>query len=429
MAINSFIAALVVALLCPAMAQQAAKASSRQQPAAGATNESLANAEVLLQKHQFEEAAVKLRAIISRSGDNPQAWFDLGFAESHLGDTAQAISAYRKATELRPKWFEANLNLGLALAGSGNATDAAAVLKTAVTLHPTVGGNAVLSRAWSALAQVLEESQPQEALADYQKAADLDPTVSENFQAMGSLLQRGGDLSGAEQQYHRAALMGNSNAVEQLIGLYVRQKRLPDAESWLRKYLETNPQNKPARLQLGKTLAAEGKTQEAIAALEVGGGTSDPATMRELSVLYLDNKQYDKAAALLQRLAQKNPSDADLHYSYGDALLHQHNYAEAERELAHALQINPGLMDAYSDLAFAAGQNKHYELAIRVLDARARYLPETPGTYWLRATSYDNLRAYPRAIENYKLFLAASAGKSPDQEFQARHRLKALQPN
>jgi len=67
-------------------------------------------------------------------------------------------------------------------------------------------------------------------------------------------------------------------------------------------------------------------------------------------------------------------------------------------------------------------------LAIRALDARAQLLPETAATYWLRATSYDNLRAYKPAAENYKLFLAASGGKSPDQEFQARHRLKAIEP-
>jgi hypothetical protein len=36
---------------------------------------------------------------------------------------------------------------------------------------------------------------------------------------------------------------------------------------------------------------------------------------------------------------------------------------------------------------------------------------------------------YKPAAENYKLFLAAAEGKFPDQEFQARHRLKAILPN
>jgi tetratricopeptide (TPR) repeat protein len=218
--------------------------------------------------------------------------------------------------------------------------------------------------------------------------------------------------------------------VEQLISLYLAQKRLADAETWLRKYLEANPQNGPAQAQLGKVLAAEGKTEEAVAALERVRATrqgSDPAIARELSLLYLENKQYDEAAVLLQQLVQKLPADGELHSNYGEALLHQHKYPEAEAEFLQALRINSGLREAYANLAYAAEQNKHYELAIRALDGRARYLPETAATYWLRAISYDNLRINKRAIENYKLFLTVSAGRAPDQEFQARHRLKALE--
>lgn len=150
--------------------------------------------------------------------------------------------------------------------------------------------------------------------------------------------------------------------------------------------------------------------------------------MRELAGLYADDKQYAPAAQLFQQLVQAKPSDADLRWNLGEAWLHQHNYPAAEAELLKALQFNPKLADVYWELAYAADQNKHYVLAVNALDARARLLPESAATYWLRATSYDNLKAYKPAAENYKKFLAASAGKSPDQEFQARHRLKAIAP-
>jgi hypothetical protein len=35
---------------------------------------------------------------------------------------------------------------------------------------------------------------------------------------------------------------------------------------------------------------------------------------------------------------------------------------------------------------------------------------------------------YKPAVENYKRFLEAAGGKYPDQEFQARHRIKAIEP-
>jgi hypothetical protein len=62
------------------------------------------------------------------------------------------------------------------------------------------------------------------------------------------------------------------------------------------------------------------------------------------------------------------------------------------------------------------------------LDARAKSLPEIPITYFLRASAYDHLRDVKKAVANYKLFLQAANGKYPDQEWQAKHRMIALQP-
>src|SRR5438552_10642826 len=137
--------------------------------------DSLQEAESLLQQQQYDLAENRLKIIVSSQAENPQAWFDLGFAESHLGKTNDAIAAYKKAAALSPKWFEANLNLGVALAKSSDFAQAATVLKNAVQLKPTSGGEKALSKAWFALGQVLEESDPKAALNAYQKSAELDP--------------------------------------------------------------------------------------------------------------------------------------------------------------------------------------------------------------------------------------------------------------
>ena len=390
--------------------------------------DSLAQAESLLQKQQYAEAETQLIQLSNTQSTNPQVWFDLGFAESHLGKNADAVVAYKKATELGSKWFEANLNLGLALAKSGKLAEAATALRAATELKPTAGGQQALSNAWFSLGQVLEESSPKEALAAYQKAAELNPGNADAVLSAGELLEKQGDAVGAEKQYLAAAQMNNNQGVERLVDFYLRQKRLADAETWLRKYLASNPQNAAAQAQLGRILAAEGKTQDAIAALEpINNASHDPAVSRELASLYLEAKQYDAAANILQDLVQKYPSDAQLRFDLGSALLHQRKYPEAEAELIKALNMNPKLDDAYWELAYAAQQNKHYELAIRALDARAQRLPETASTYWIRAVAYDSLGAFKPAAQNYKLFLAADAGKLPDEEFKARHRLKAIE--
>ena len=94
----------------------------------------LQEAESLLEKQQYDLAENKLKLLVTSQSDNPQAWFDLGFAENHLSKTPDAVVAYKKAVDLSPKWFEANLNLGLALAKSSNFAQAATVLKEAQTM-------------------------------------------------------------------------------------------------------------------------------------------------------------------------------------------------------------------------------------------------------------------------------------------------------
>ena len=68
---------------------------------------------------------------------------------------------------------------------------------------------------------------------------------------------------------------------------------------------------------------------------------------RVLANLYAEDKQYAEASKLLQQLVEQSPRNAELHWNYGEALLHQHNYADAEAELIKALQLNSKLMDAY----------------------------------------------------------------------------------
>jgi tetratricopeptide (TPR) repeat protein len=428
---------LTLALLFSAITGSAwSQKTSRTGPSLSAKPQqadSLAEAEGLLQKQQYAEAEQKLTALLSEQAENPQAWFDLGFAQSHLNKAGEAVASYRKAAGLSPKWFEANLNLGVALAKSNDYAAATPVLQHAVTLKPTAGGNKAISKAWQSLAQVLEKTDAKAAAAAYDKAVELDPSQAELTLDAGRVLQSVNDLPGAEEHFKKSADSGDAQGMVMLINLLSGQKRYTEAEGWLTKYVAKNPQDSKARLQLGKFLASQGKSEEAIAVLQNqyqrnGQPTGNPEIGRELAELYLQTKQYAQAEPLFRGLSQTTTTDPDLHFGLGVAVLHQLKYAEAEREFIQTIKLKPDYGEAYGYLADAARENKHYELAIRALDARAKFLPEDARSYFIRATSFDNLHMFKPAAENYKKFLAIAAGKFPDQEFQARHRLKAIQP-
>jgi len=67
------------------------------------------------------------------------------------------------------------------------------------------------------------------------------------------------------------------------------------------------------------------------------------------------------------------------------------------------------------------------EEALANLD-RARELgQDIAGNWFLRAIILDKLRQLKPALEAYRRFLAMSEGKNPDQEFQAKQRVRILQ--
>jgi tetratricopeptide (TPR) repeat protein len=391
----------------------------------------LTKAEELIQRRDYASAEPLLQKVVSRDPANYEAWFDLGFAENGLSKVDDSIAAYRKSVAAKPDVFESNLNLGLQLAKAGQG-DAEQFLRAATQLKPTSHVTEGQARAWLSLAHVLEATKPDEAIAAYRKAAELQPKDPEPHLAAGLLLEKQEKFSDAEHEYKQALALdaSASDAVTGLANIYMRGRRFPEAEGELRKLVAAHPDEAAARIQLGRVLAAEGKSEEAIAELQAGVklAPADVSLQRDLADLYVVAKKNDQAEAAYRGLLAANPDDAGLHQNLGKALLEEKKFADAEKEFLAAVELKPDLATAYGDLAFAASENKDYPLTIQALEARVKFLPEIPFTYFLRATAYDHLKDVKRAAANYHLFLNTANGKYPEQEWQAKHRLVAIEP-
>src|SRR5450631_211549 len=390
----------------------------------------LTKAEELIQKKDYAGAEPLLRKVARDDPENYVAWFDLGFVENGLSKMDESIAAYRKSAEAKPDVFESNLNLGLQLAKTG-APDAEQFLRAATQQKPTSHVAEGQARAWLSLAHVVERTKPEEALAAYRQAALLQPKDAEPHLAAGQLLEKQGKFSDAESEYKQAfALDGSADALTGLANIYMRGRRFPEAEAELRKLVAAHPDQAAARTQLGRVLAAEGKNDDAIAELEAGAklNPADVSLQRDLAESYVLARKYDKAEVVYLALLTAKPGDAALHQGLGKTLLEQKKFADAEKEFLSAVKLKPDLGTAYGDLAFAAGENKDYPLTIKALDTRVKFLPEEPITYFMRASAYDHLKDFKRAAANFHLFLNTAHGKYPEQEWQAKHRLIAIEP-
>src|SRR5580658_9178993 len=391
----------------------------------------LTQAESAIEEKNYAAAEPILRKLVGRDPSNFEGWFDLAFVENAMGKVEESIAAYRQSVAAKPEVFESNLNLGLQLAKTGQ-PDAEKFLRAATHLKPTSHTAEGQYRAWLSLAETIGKSKPEEALAAYQHAAALQPKEAEPHLSAGMLLERQNNDARAEQEYKQALALDSKSmdAVMSLANLYMRGRRFPEAEEYLRRLLAANADSAGVHMQLARVLSAEGNTKAAIPEMELGVKRSpgDESALRELGNLYAADGKNELAEAVRRKLVAAHPNEAELHRELGQDLLRQKKFQEAQQEFAVTVKLKPDFGIAYGDLAFAAGENKDYQLVIRALDARLKLLPEIPITYFLRASAYDHLRDFKNAAANYHLFLNTADGKYPDQEWQAKHRLIAIEP-
>ncbi len=392
----------------------------------------IAQAEDAIQKNDFTAAETLLKKAIDKDSKNYQAWFDLGFVLNRLGRVEDSIHAYRQSVAAKPEVFETNLNLGLMLVRF-NSPEAERYLRAATTLKPTTQPEEGQARAWLALAHLLENTKPEDALQAYRKASELTPKDPEPHLSAGLLRERQEEFSDAEAEYKQVLAL-DPHSTEAAIGLtniYMKSGRLGDAEPLLRRLATERPDDAGIHLQLGRVLAAQDKKDDAIteiqAALKLA--PADSEAQREIADLYSSAGKNDLAENTYRALVTTQPKDPELHRGLGQALLRQKKFPEAQQEFLTALRLKRDSPDVYVDLAFAASENKNYELTIRALNGRTLLNAEMPAIcFFLRASAYDHLRDYKLAAVDYHHFLDVANGKYPDQEWQATHRLIAIEP-
>ena len=392
----------------------------------------IAQAEDAIQKNDFTAAETLLKKAIDKDPKNYQAWFDFGFVLNRLGRVEDSIHAYRQSVAAKPEVFETNLNLGLMLVRF-NSPEAERFLRAATGLKPTDHVEEGQARAWLALAHLLENAKPEDALQAYRKASELTPKDPEPHLSAGLLHERQKEFSDAEAEYKQVLTL-DAHSTEAAIGLtniYMKSARLSDAEPLLRRLATQRPDDAGIHLQLGRVLAAQSKKDDAITEIQTALklAPADSEAQRELADLYTSAGKNDLAENTYRALVTTQPKDPELHRGLGQALLRQKKFAEAQQEFLTALRLKRDSPEVYVDLAFAASENQNYELTIRALNGRTLLNAELPAIcFFLRASAYDHLRDYKQAAVDYHHFLEVANGKYPDQEWQATHRLIAIEP-
>jgi predicted Zn-dependent protease len=420
-------------------AQNSAQNPEKQLPAAATqpgpqpVSAQVADAEAAIVKSDWKTAEAKLDTWLSAHPADPRALFDAGYVADAQNRLDSAASFYRRAVDADPHSFEAHLSLGLLLARQGNLAEARSELAIATTLDPGDAGPAVKARAWRALAQIDRNTDATEASNDLLEALKLTPETPADTLLAASLADQAGQFDAAEVAYRRILAKDPKSAPANagLAHILIARKQYPEAETLLRDALEQSgqsPADPALTAQLAAVLAAQDKP-EALPLLQKlhEAHPGDPAIARMLAEVLAEAGDPAGSDRLYVALLASSPTDPALLIGHGQNLIRQLRYAEAFAAFDKATRLDPANPDGWSGLAFAASKINQPSATLHALTMRSKFLPENPSTCFLWATAYDSLRQKAAAIVYYHQFLNSSAGKFPDQEWQARQRLLLLE--
>lgn len=347
----------------------------------------IAEASAHLDAGRTAEAVALLTSLLEKEPDNVPARFNLGIAQAMAGQDAAAVASFRKVLTAKPGLYEAELNLGQLLVKTGEFEEAAALLKSANEKKPGQARTVyMLSR----------------ALAGQQKWAEAAATLAACM-----------------------ALEPQPPAVDLELASYLEKAgKLPEAIAIYRKH----PEDPGARERVALYLLDNGDPAGAIEQLEALLKQSPtPAVKYALATAYLRARQPEKAIPLAQSILEQEPSNLEIRMFLGRLLRDQKRYADAARQFAVVAKAKPDNLETWNEFAGVLILLDQKEAALQALERVRALGGETPGYHFFRATILDSQQQYKPALESYRRFLELSGGKSPDEEFKARQRVRIIE--
>jgi tetratricopeptide (TPR) repeat protein len=374
-----------------------------------------------LDAKQYPEAVDDFTKAIAADPKDYSLHFNLALAYSLMGKNAEAIPEYKKTLELKPDLFQAELNLGISLLREKQPAEAVPNFTAAVAQK----GNDYRANYYLAAA-LLGAGDFAKAEQSYRTALTIDPKSPDAELGLAHALAGENKLEDAAAHFKEAAEL-NANYRGDLLELATMYETAKQPEQAMAIYQQF-PENPGAQERLGTLLLKAGKAADAIPCFQIAVAKSPTEANRAgLAEAYLKNNQPDKAQPVVEQILAADPNNFDIRMLHGRLIRDQRKFPEAAEEFARATKLKPDSEQAWSELAGVLVMAENYPPALAALDRIAALHAEKPGHVFLRAIVLDKIHDVKPALESYQRFLQMSQGENPNQEWQAKQRIKTLE--
>jgi len=241
-----------------------------------------------------------------------------------------------------------------------------------------------------------------EAISEFSKAIDLDPTSAHAHDNLATVLGEKGDLLGALQEYMEALRVDPESPVaHHYLATFLATHGHELVVAEYQKAIDLDYEFPDAHLNLGLALSDRGQLEEAVEELQIAHEQSpdDEMTRHELACCLIDLERYADAIGHLKKIIKDYPAHVEAYVDLGIAYTAQGFYAEAETVLKDGLAIDEHDFALHYHLAALYVAWRRNGDALPHLEMAAAVDPEKLRL-WLRDDRlFDLIRNEARVLE------------------------------
>ena len=360
----------------------------------------------------LDQAIAEFEKIVALLPKSVEDRMVLGQLYTVKHDGKKAEEQFKTAQAIEPDSEEVVLNLARLYAESGDLAHAAKIIEDVPLADRSPKMEFALGAAYDQL------KQPKEAIAAYQRAADMDPEDARTLAALGQALLNNDQLDEALKQFNELAKVEPEDieALVHICEIQRRQHKYEDALATIRKARKQDSTSLEAGYNEGLLLDVLARYDEAaqvysqmvdLTSHANGAYTGEEKNNRgifleRLGAVYQEEDKTDQAIATYQKMIEMGPDQA-LHGYQGevDAYRNAREFDKAIEVSRKAVDANPGnrevkLMLA-SELADQGKADEGLGLAMGLLDNS-----EKDRVVWLAVGQMDiRLRRWKDAEEAF----------------------------
>ncbi len=330
------------------------------------------------------------------------------------GNIDGSIPVFRDAIKNNPKNADAIAGLSEALTAKGIETAGDSANEAAVPfLNEAIKLNPKNDVAYAKLGDIHDaRGRSREAIAAYDKALLLDPTLTSLYLPLGLAHVDAGNLVEADNYLGKAEAAGFGTTESRMarITILSKQGRNPEAIAALDRVIQSEPTNGNAYYQKGLTYNRMNDQNAALAAFQkaVQVDQANGGAWFEIGVVQYNKADYAGALSSYQKAVSIDPSNSLANANLASTFRQLQRFAEANAAYKLAEPGNEKNPDLYSEWGFCLGKTNEWDKSVARLNT-ARTLS-------------------PSAVDNTNLgwayYNAARQDKAAGREVEAKQKLE-----